>query len=113
MAVRLSEDQVLKATGGRKVQSGAAASYTAVSTDTRTIAPGALFVALAGDRFDAHEFLKDAVARGARGAVVQEGKKLQAVPRDFGLFAVPDTLLALGALARFHRARFKLPLGAI
>lgn len=113
MAVRFSEDQVLKATGAHKVQSGAVASYTSVSTDTRTLAQGSLFVALAGERFDAHEFLKDAVARGASGALVKEGKKLPPVPRDFGLFAVPDTLAGLGALARFHRARFKIPVGAI
>jgi UDP-N-acetylmuramoyl-tripeptide--D-alanyl-D-alanine ligase len=113
MAVRFSEDQVLKATGAHKVQSGAVASYTSVSTDTRTLTQGSLFVALHGERFDAHEFLKDAVARGAAGALVREGRKLPPVPRDFGLFAVPDTLLGLGALARFHRARFKIPLGAI
>ncbi|HVE83444.1 MAG TPA: UDP-N-acetylmuramoyl-tripeptide--D-alanyl-D-alanine ligase [Myxococcales bacterium] len=113
MAVRFSEDQVVKATGAHRVQSGSAASYTSVATDTRTLLPGALFVALAGERYDAHEFLKDAVARGARGAVVKEGRKLPPLPRDFGLFAVPDTLLALGALARFHRARFKIPVGAV
>src|SRR3954471_7772909 len=109
MAVRFSEDQVVKATGARRMQSGAVASYTSVSTDTRTLAPGSLFVALQGERFDAHEFLKDAVARGASGALVKDGRTLPALPRDFGLFAVSDTLYGLGALARFHRARFKIP----
>jgi len=113
MAVRFSEDQVVKATGARRVQSGAVASYTSVATDTRTLQPGSLFVALEGERFDAHEFLKDAVARGASGALVKEGRKLPPLPRDFGIFSVPDTLAGLGALARFHRARFKIPVGAI
>ncbi|HEY8209304.1 MAG TPA: UDP-N-acetylmuramoyl-tripeptide--D-alanyl-D-alanine ligase, partial [Myxococcaceae bacterium] len=113
MAVRFSEDQVVKATGAHKVQSGAVASYTSVATDTRTLGPGSLFVALQGERFDAHEFLKDAVARGAAGALIKEGSKLPALPRDFGIFTVSDTLFGLGALARFHRARFKIPVGAV
>src|SRR5471032_3261707 len=45
-------------------------TFGRVWTDTRTIQPGDLFVALAGERFDAHDFLKDAVARGATGVVV-------------------------------------------
>jgi UDP-N-acetylmuramoyl-tripeptide--D-alanyl-D-alanine ligase len=113
MAVRFSEDQVLQATGARRIHSGPQLSYEAVSTDTRTLAPGALFVALVGERYDAHEFLKDAVARGATAAVVEEGRALPALPRDFGLFAVKDTLAALGGLARYHRARFKIPVGAV
>jgi UDP-N-acetylmuramoyl-tripeptide--D-alanyl-D-alanine ligase len=113
MAVRFSEDQVLQATLARRIHSGPQASYPAVSTDTRTITPGALFVALVGERFDAHDFLKDAVAAGAAAAVVQEGRPRPALPRDFGVFEVKDTLQALGGLARYHRARFQIPVGAV
>ena len=49
------------------------AGYEGVSTDSRTLTPGALFVALRGERFDAHAFLADVAARGAAGAVVQLG----------------------------------------
>jgi UDP-N-acetylmuramoyl-tripeptide--D-alanyl-D-alanine ligase len=87
--------------------------FESVSTDSRTLLPGALFVALEGERFDGHGFLAAASARGAAGAVVRRGKALPGAPAGLGLFAVDDTLRALGALARFHRRRFQLPLGAV
>jgi UDP-N-acetylmuramoyl-tripeptide--D-alanyl-D-alanine ligase len=112
MAVRFSDEQVVKATGGRRLRIGARASYTSVSTDTRRMVPGSLFVALIGESFDAHEFLAQAAASGAAGAIVQRGKALPALP-DIAIFEVEDTLRALGALARFHRFRFKIPVGAV
>ena len=68
MAVRFSEEQIVDATGGRIVHSGSRRSYEAISTDTRKLEKGCLFIALIGEKFDAHEFLKDAVAGGAAGA---------------------------------------------
>jgi UDP-N-acetylmuramoyl-tripeptide--D-alanyl-D-alanine ligase len=81
-----------------------------VSTDTRTLGPGALYVALQGDRFDGHAFLAEAAAKGAVAAVVRKG-----TPRVWGLplFEVDDTLRALGALAAFHRSRFSIPVAAV
>ena len=82
-------------------------AFTDVTTDTRHLKPGALFVALKGDRFDAHDFLADARTRGAAAAVVRRG-----TPRVDGLpvFEVADTLTALGLLARARRQR--LPQGS-
>ena len=78
----------------------AAASFTGISTDTRHLTPGALFVALTGDRFDAHAFLADAKAKGATAAVVRRGTP----PVDrLPFFEVNDTLAALGLLARARR----------
>lgn len=76
--------------------------FTEVSTDTRTLGGGALFVALRGERFDGHRFLDEAARRGARAAVVSEGVEREgdALP----LYVVEDTLVALGDLAR-HRRR--------
>lgn len=73
-----------------------------ISTDTRALRPGDCFVALAGERFDAHEFLGEAVARGAAALVVSDpGRAGRAgVP----VYAVTDTQVALGALGR-HRRR--------
>ncbi len=113
MAVRFSEDQVLKATGGRKVRPAGASAFGAVCTDTRALQSGCLFVALVGERFDAHDFLHKAIEGGAGGALVQAGRPLPAVPEGFGLYEVEDTLRGLGALARFHRFRFRIPLGAV
>src|SRR5690348_17166094 len=74
--------------------------FTGVGTDTRALTPGALFVALKGDRFDAHAFLDQARAKGASAAVVRRG-----TPAVDGLpyFEVADTLDALGLLARARR----------
>lgn len=84
--------------------------YSAVQTDTRTLEADALFVALAGDRFDAHEFLEAAAAAGARGAVVRRGTPPVAT---LTLYEVDDTLVALGALARERRRRLSGPVVAI
>lgn len=113
MAVRFSDDQVVKATGGRRLRLGARASYDAVCTDTRALVPGCLFVPLIGERFDAHDFLADAASRGAAGVLVQKGRTFPTLPPEVAIFEVEDTLGALGALARFHRCRFKIPVGAI
>lgn len=113
MAARFSDQEVLEATGGRQLRAGARTSYEGVCTDSRRLSPGCLFVALAGERFNAHQFLGQAAAQGGSGAVVVRGEALPETPADFSLFEVRETLSALGALALFHRRRFALPLGAI
>ena len=64
-------------------------AYESVSTDSRTVTEGSLYVALVGDRFDGHDFVVDALARGARGAVVS-----RSVTDDLSapLYPVSDTL---------------------
>lgn len=80
-----------------------AGRFPHVSTDTRTLAPGDLFVALKGERFDAHDLLPEARAKGAAAAVVRRG-----TPPVAGLpfFTVDDPLEALGRLARARRRAF-------
>jgi UDP-N-acetylmuramoyl-tripeptide--D-alanyl-D-alanine ligase len=89
---------------------GPAATFARVTTDTRAIAPGDLFVALEGERFDGHDFVRDALAKGAAAALVSDER---ASAWSAPLIAVPDTLQALGALAAHWRRRFTLPLVAI
>lgn len=84
-----------------------AAAFASVSTDTRTLQPGALFVPLTGPNFDGHAFLGTAAERGAAGALVSRDDA--AMPGK-PLWRVADTLAALGDLARVHRDRFELPL---
>ncbi|MCL2829707.1 MAG: UDP-N-acetylmuramoyl-tripeptide--D-alanyl-D-alanine ligase [Betaproteobacteria bacterium] len=106
---------------GIRPEEAAALTPTAISTDTRQIGAGALFVALSGEHFDAHEFVAAAFARGAVAAIVAESaiarveKSLsgQFPNRALPLVAVDDTRVALGALAAFWRARFSLPLIAL
>ncbi len=88
----------------------APASFPSVSTDTRALEAGALFVALKGDRFDAHDFLAEARAKGAGAALVRRGT---AAVSGLPLFEVEDTLRGLGALAAFHRRRFMVPIAGV
>lgn len=73
----------------------------AVTTDTRAIRAGDVFVALKGERFDAHDFLAEAVGKGASALVVSRAPALASL--NVPVFVVPDTLVALGQLARFWR----------
>ena len=85
-------------------------TFTGVSTDTRTLDGGALFVALKGERFDAHAFLDQAVAAGARAAVVSEAEiGVEGLP----LYEVADTLVALGDLACHRRKGMSWRVAAI
>jgi UDP-N-acetylmuramoyl-tripeptide--D-alanyl-D-alanine ligase len=85
-------------------------SFTRVSTDTRAIKAGELFVALTGERYDGHAFLESALKAGATGAVVRKGTR--AVP-GLAFFPVDDTLVALGWLARARRDAISGPVVAI
>jgi len=102
------------AAGGAIVSGSKALPITGVSTDSRTAAPGNLFVALSGDNFDGNRFVGAAAAAGAVAAVVRRGFVADGLPEGFGVVEVDDPLRALGALARVHRRRFpSLKVGAI
>ncbi len=100
--------QVAQAVQGRLV--GADLNLEGVSTDTRAIAKGSLFVALAGERFDAHDFLAQAAAGGAAAVLISDESKL---PAGLPAIVVADTRLALGLLAAAWRAQFSLPVIAV
>jgi UDP-N-acetylmuramoyl-tripeptide--D-alanyl-D-alanine ligase len=87
---------------------GADVAFTGVSTDTRSIARGDLFVALTGPRFDGHAFVAEAAGKGAVGALVA-----RAVAGDVPQVQVADTRLALGRLAAHWRQHFRIPLIAV
>ena len=86
-----------------------------VSTDTRTLHPGDLFVALRGEQFDAHEFLEDVREAGAVGAVVEAGHPMLTSPALEGwpLIVCDDTRHALGTLGQAWRQRYELSVVAI
>jgi UDP-N-acetylmuramoyl-tripeptide--D-alanyl-D-alanine ligase len=90
--------------------SGANVDFSRVTTDSRSLEAGDLFVALKGERFDGHDFVVQAFERGAAAAVVAADRAGALVGRPAGsLLAVADPLAALGALAAFWRRRFILP----
>jgi len=85
-----------------------------ISSDTRTIADGDLFLALQGARLDGHEYVVEAFAKGAAAAVVERQWQLRnraTVPGP--LFVVDSALQALGSLARNYRKQFDIPVIAI
>ncbi|MET0202833.1 MAG: UDP-N-acetylmuramoyl-tripeptide--D-alanyl-D-alanine ligase [Casimicrobiaceae bacterium] len=94
---------------GRAV--GASVRFTRVTTDSRKLMPGDLFVALAGERFDGHDFVAAALSQGAAAAMVAD-TRVDIAPRG-ALIAVPDPLVALGRLASHWRAQFDIPLAIV
>ena len=102
--------EVLKATGGRLAGTFGGKLFKGVSTDTRTIQPGSLFIALAGERFDGHEFAAQAAAKGAAGVIVSRPVD---VPAGIAVIEVQNTRTALQDLARFHRQRYTIPVVAV
>ncbi len=90
---------------------GVDAGFSAVSTDSRSIAAGDLFVALKGDTFDGHAYVAEVLAHGVNGAVgALVSREFAAAHPDLPLICVTDTRLALGALAAQWRRRFTIPL---
>ncbi|SMD05930.1 UDP-N-acetylmuramoyl-tripeptide--D-alanyl-D-alanine ligase [Sporomusa malonica] len=98
--------EVLKATGGRLTRGSGGKFFRGISTDTRTVQPGNLFIALVGEHFDGHEFVAQAVSKGAVGVVVSRSVHL---PEQAQVIEVNNTLVALQDLARFHRKRYYIP----
>lgn len=94
--------------GGRVVGDGEVL-VKRVHTDTRTLEPGDLFVAIRGERFDANDFLADARGRGAVAAIAQPGR----LPAGMPGIEVEDSRRALGTLAQAWRRRYRLPLIAV
>lgn len=83
---------------------GADTQFRGLSTDTRSLKPGQLFVALRGGNFDGHKFVRKAASLGAAGALVDAPQEL-----DFPQVAVEDSLIGLQQMAAAWRLRFDLP----
>ncbi|MGD9235256.1 MAG: UDP-N-acetylmuramoyl-tripeptide--D-alanyl-D-alanine ligase [Desulfobacterales bacterium] len=116
LAWTLSE--VLKATGGELLSGDPMQGFESIGIDSRDIRPQDVFVAIAGEVHDGHSFVKDVVAQGVSGLVVDR-KKSADLPiadwqtRQIACVAVADTTRALGDLAAYHRSRTNVPLTAI
>lgn len=102
---------LLRATSGRLLAGSSNATFTKVSTDTRQLQAGDLFVALSGDNFEGDDFVTEAVEAGATAVLCGRNPK-----RPVGSAAIvvtDDSRRALGDLAAFHRRRFELPVVAV
>lgn len=101
----LRTGQIAQALGATELRGDPLVVLRQVRTDTRAIQPGDLFVALKGDTFDGHDFVHAAAQKGAVAALVSTPQSLCDIPQ----IVVQDTRLALGALAKYWRAQFAIP----
>jgi UDP-N-acetylmuramoyl-tripeptide--D-alanyl-D-alanine ligase len=98
--------EIAVATGGALVRGAPASTHAGVTTDSRAVKKGNVFVALSGASHDGHKFLGTAIGAGATAIVVKRGTDLDALPHEIAIVVVDDTLEALGALATAHRLRW-------
>ncbi len=101
-----SFDEIAGACGGEWLQRPSGRGVGSVNTDSRKEAPGSLFIALSGESFDAHDFLQDALAKGAALLCVEKAKAAK-VPSGAPAIAVGSCVEAYQRLANFHRRRMK------
>ena len=106
----LTVEEIKKVTRGTFVQGSISSTVTGVSIDSRKIGKGNAFIAIKGERFDGHDFIRKAVRNGA--TVVISSKKIVCA-RDVTVIGVKDTTKALGQIAAWHRQRFSIPVVAI
>ena len=106
-------EEIKKATDGNILQTGSMDYCTGVSTDTRTIEPESLFIALKGERFDGHKFLTEACDKGAAVLLVSQKDVLDQIPADVSVICVKDTKQGLEDLAHFYRMKFSIPVIAV
>ena len=101
MMRRCTLEEVARFSGGRLVQGDPSLAVDRLHTDTRTLKRGDCFVALRGDRFDGHAFVRDVQSEGAVAALVSD--QIAEVPENLGLVEVEDTLEGLQRFAATYR----------
>ena len=110
---KLGWDEWIAGISGRLIQGAVSQGIQGVSTDTRSLMPGNLFVALKGPRFDGHQYVFQAFEKGAAAVLVSEPLSPGMPPKDKVVIQVKDTLWALGDLAALWRRKFPVTLVGI
>jgi UDP-N-acetylmuramoyl-tripeptide--D-alanyl-D-alanine ligase len=105
MSALMTLSELSRAVAASETRGDGRLGFSSVSTDSRTLTPGALYVALRGERFDGHDFIAAAQENGAAAALVERAVKV-----DIPQVIVADTRSALGVGAAQWRSRFSLPL---
>ena len=101
------------ATGGVLSASGALKRFSGISIDTRTLIKGQAFVAIVGKNFDGHDFIIEAIGRGAKAVIYSDNSKVKTFQKGITYIRVGETTQTLGAIAHFHRKRFDIPVIAV
>jgi UDP-N-acetylmuramoyl-tripeptide--D-alanyl-D-alanine ligase len=111
--MNLTVEFVLNSVGGKLLRPGDNKEIGSVSTDSRQIKEGDLFIALRGENFDGHDFLPEVVARGAAGVIIDDQSKISMLSYSGPIILVEDCLDALQKLAGSYRKLFHIPVVAI
>ncbi|MBI2340582.1 MAG: UDP-N-acetylmuramoyl-tripeptide--D-alanyl-D-alanine ligase [Deltaproteobacteria bacterium] len=114
--MELTIEEIIKATGGKLLGGNAQIVIRSIGTDTRKLKNGDLYVALKGPRFDGHDFIREAISKGACGVVVSRSVEASANKSrrtPLPVIHVPDTQRALGDIAKCWRGQFDIPVVAI
>ncbi len=106
------QNELIQATQGQLLHSGVNRVFRSLSIDSRSVRPGGVFIAIKGNRFDGHSFVKQAIKKGAAALIVSKEVKVQK-KKEITVIKVKDTTVALGQIASFHRSRFNIPIIAI
>ena len=105
-------DEIIKATDGKLIQGQPGDKLKGISTDSRKLNPGDVFLALRGKNFDGHNFIP-AVLKSGTACVIAQKITGFTLPKGVVFIQVRDTTLALGDLARFQRQKFNKPVIAV
>ena len=104
---------ILRATGGKLQSGNEGQNVQEISIDSRTLRPGAMFIAIKGHNFDGHQFISQALQKGARSVVLSKPVRLEKTSPRIAVVKVRDTVKALGDIARFTREQYRIPVIAI
>ncbi|OEZ62557.1 UDP-N-acetylmuramoyl-tripeptide--D-alanyl-D-alanine ligase [Duganella sp. HH105] len=107
--MRAALAQILPSVSGAKLIGSGEIVFNGVSTDSRSVAAGSLFVALRGEVFDAHNFLAQVAEKGVAAVVVEELPEGWTASTGIAAIVVPNTLVALGQIANYWRRQFTMP----
>jgi len=116
VANKFVTEDIVRAVNGILINGDMGIPFRGISTDSRTIKPGYLFWCLKGERFDGHDFWREAIDKGAKGLVISrfpKGFRVEDLPKTISVIFVKDTLIALGDLANFWRRKLNIPIIAI
>ncbi|MFH1201342.1 MAG: UDP-N-acetylmuramoyl-tripeptide--D-alanyl-D-alanine ligase [Candidatus Omnitrophota bacterium] len=98
--------EIQEATVAKLIKGNLNVKLKGISIDTRTIKRGDLFIAIKGARFDGHDFVEEAKRRGAKAVIISSLRDQFKSLKDINILMVPDTVYALGEIAKFYRSRF-------
>jgi UDP-N-acetylmuramoyl-tripeptide--D-alanyl-D-alanine ligase len=106
----LTPQLLQKITNAKLLQSGSSKKIDGICTDSRSLKKGNVFIAIKGDKFDGHQFLKEVTNKGAAVLIVSETLRF---PVGIPVLKVDDTVRAFGQIASFHRQQFSIPVIAL